>query len=73
MSMGNIISAHNKRVIGESQVTPDEALPCNFRKKMDCPLDGLCRRKAIIYQASVKAQDMNMRSYVGLCKTEFKT
>ena len=71
--MGQIISAHKKRVLGESQVTPNEAPPCNCRKKMDCPLDGQCRRKATIYQPSVKAQDMNMRNYVGLCETEFKT
>ena len=68
LGIGHIILVHNKHILGESQVTPDEAPPCNCRKKMNCLLDSQCQRKATIYQALVKSQDMNMQNYVGLCR-----
>ena len=67
--MGHIILAQNRRVLGESQVTLDETLHAIVGKI--CPFDGQCHRKAIIYQGTVKAQ--NMQNYVGLCETKFKT
>ena len=52
---------HKKCILGKSQATPEEAPPCNCRKKMDCQLDGQGSR----YEYA--------KFYVGLCETEFKT
>ena len=32
-------------------------LPCNCRSKTECPLNGKCRKKGIIYKASISSDD----------------
>ena len=45
---------------------------CNCRNKNECPLDGKCREKEIVYQAQVKSS-AGVETYVGVTETEFKT
>ena len=46
-NVGNIIKSHNKKLINSSN---HHEQPCNCRKKEDCPLEGKCRTKNIIYK-----------------------
>ena len=44
---------------------------CNCKKKEECPLEGNCLAKGIVYQAQVTAAGKT-ETYVGLTSTEFK-
>ena len=68
--MADILSAHNKKLL-KSHNGKSEFKPCNCRYKPSCPLNGNCRDKAIVYQATVQAKDQS-KNYIGLCETEFK-
>ena len=65
-----IISAHNAKILNEK--TPDP--PCNCLDKDTCPLDGSCRAKNIVYQATLTTEENppSVETYVGLSATEFK-
>ena len=69
-NMADILSAHNKKLLKSHNGKP-EFKPCNCRYKPSCPLNGNCRDKAIVYQATVQAKDQS-KNYIGLCETEFK-
>ena len=49
-----------------------EAEGCNCRRKAECPLEGKCKAKEVVYQAVVEA-DGNKESYVGITEKMFKT
>ena len=68
-NMADILSAHKKLL--KSHNGKPEFKPCNCRYKPSCPLNGNCRDKAIVYQATVQAKDQS-KNYIGLCETEFK-
>jgi len=59
-------------VIKENQITESKIPSCNCRNNNECPLNGTCRNKEVVYQATVKTQSTK-RKYIGLCETEFKT
>ena len=67
----NKIDSHNKRKLSDSAIEPGK--PCNCRNKDNCPLNGECREKNIIYQATVAAENNRTETYIGLTSTEFKT
>ena len=69
--MMSIINNHNKKLLHPH--TNDKDLPCNCRNLHDCPLNGKCRTKSIIYKASVSAPNSPTQHYFGCCETEFKT
>ena len=64
------VEAHNKRLL-KSHNGKSEFKPCNCKYKRPCPLNGNCRDKAIVYQATVQTKDQS-KNYIGLCETEFK-
>ena len=66
--MANIISAHNKSIIANVERTTKE---CNCRVPTNCPLEGQCQTKNIVYQATVTSQKGSY-IYIGACDTEFK-
>ena len=68
--MADILSTHNKKLLKSHNGKP-EFKPCNCMYKPSCPLNGNCRDKAIVYQATVQAKDQS-KNYIGLCETEFK-
>ena len=46
---------------------------CNCRAKIECPLNGLCLSKNIVYQAEVTALDNNeLKHYIGITANPFK-
>ena len=71
-NMASILSDHNARVCGNDQ---DEELQrnCNCRKPDDCPLNGQCLRREIVYQATVETDDGALPMiYIGASGTSFK-
>ena len=70
-NMANIIKNHNTKILNRSPETNE--LPCNCRIKSECPLNGKCRTKSIVYKASIAATNLPAKHYFGLCETEFKT
>ena len=66
-----IISSHNKKIL---HVTAPP-LPCNCRKKEDCPMvDGQCRVENIISRATITPREPTEKTetYVGMTKSVFK-
>ena len=71
-NMAAILSRHNKTILASKNT--NEHLPCNCRRKAECPLNGDCRRKAIVYKASISTDSNDPpKSYYGYCETEFKS
>ena len=70
-NMMSIINNHNKKLLHPH--TNDKDLPCNCRNLPDCPLNGKCRTKSIIYKASISVSNSPTKHYFGCCETEFKT
>ena len=69
-NMGQIIQAHNKKIINNNNSKPEER--CNCIKKNECPLPGKCTAKNIIYRAKVKSPN-ETKEYIGLTSITFKT
>jgi hypothetical protein len=74
-NMKNIVENHNKNILAgsTSTITTPEERACNCRQPANCPLDGDCLRKSVIYQAAVTTQDNNTETYIGLTEGPFKT
>ena len=69
----SIIQNSNKMKQNENNESqPMETKDCNCKIKNQCPVNGQCRRKNIIYQATVNCEGKN-ETYIGLASTEFKT
>ena len=65
-----IIQSHNKRITSD---VPTETVTCNCRVKDNCPLNGKCLTKSIIYKCDVTAPEIGKKSYIGLTEGEWKT
>ena len=78
----NIIDSHNKKIrqrqnetnissTKDQQKKPEKT--CNCRKPAECPLNGNCLEKSVIYQATItNTDDGSTETYIGLTKNEFK-
>ena len=66
-----IITAHNKKILRKADPQPPPG--CNCRDKKACPLDGQCKTRGIVYQATVTRKDNNKKeTYIGMTDTTFK-
>ena len=71
-NMSVIISSHNKKVLGEKQPATAE-VQCNCRVKVNCPLDGKCLDRSVIYKCHVKSHENDEGAhYIGLTEGTFK-
>ena len=69
-NMASIINAHNKKVAGPTS-SPTEA-GCNCRGGTNnCPLNGKCLTKCLVYKCKVTGGTGN-KEYIGLTATSFK-
>ena len=68
--MKNLIKQHNSKILSEAKTHQEKS--CNCRNKSNCPLNGNCQVKTIVYKATVTTQD-NYRIYYGTSEGEFKT
>ena len=71
-NIGSIISGHNKRVL-EEKTTRNER-QCNCRNPENCPLNGQCLAKGILYEAAVNSNipGYEERLYKGITDRCFK-
>ena len=68
-NLGNIIKSHNKKLItSNNQIT----LPCNCRRKKECPLEGKCRTNDVVYKCIASATDFSNKVYLGTAQGGFK-
>ena len=67
----NQINSINRKLLQDKQSDDNNKL-CNCRKKSDCPLNGKCLTKSIIYEAKVTTDDNEERTYVGSTANTFK-
>ena len=74
--MKNKINQHNRQVIHNvTQQTPtNNVAGCNCLDGNNCPLDGNCLEKDILYLGVVKSDIRNYseKIYKGVCSTSFK-
>ena len=68
-SIKNIISKHNKKLLKRPDV--ENAQKCNCVTPDNCPLNGMCLSKAIVYKANVPAEEVS-NFYFGLTEPAFK-
>lgn len=68
-----IIDGMNREKLGKQEASNHRStMPCNCRNKKECPLNGGCRVKEVVYQATVEAAG-ERETYVGVTENEFKT
>ena len=61
-NVASIIKSHNKKLIN----TPiKNTVPCNCRKKHECPLDGKCRAENIVYKCIASLHGYPNKVYLG--------
>ena len=72
-NMQAIINRHNKTLLAKNgKINTTSSKTCNFRVKADCPLQGNCLVKSIVYQATLESSDAGPKIYYGSCSTTFK-
>ena len=68
-NLWSIIKTHNEKVTNE-KITPRDQ--CNFKNKSDCPLDGNCQTKDIIYKCIASTTVNPDKICLGTAKGNFK-
>lgn len=68
-NMGRIIKSHNKKI---TTTQKSENLDCNCRQKQNCPLNGKCRQKNVIYKCVASVPNKPDKVYIGLTEGEWK-
>ena len=68
-NVASIIKSHNKKLINTSI---KNTLPCNCRKKYECPLDGKCRAENIVYKCVASLHGYPNKVYLGTTEGNFK-
>ena len=69
-NVSRIISSHNKKILNPKPIENQKS--CNCRKKTDCPLNGNCLEKEVIYKCKVNAPNSDSKHYIGLTANSFK-
>ena len=69
-NMNNIINAHNKRILHPTNASNIPS--CNCRKKDECPLEGKCLQRNVIYKCQVSTNEDECVSYIGCTENTFK-
>ena len=65
------INSHNKKILHQ---VPQNNQGCNCRTKSECPLEGNCRQKNVVYKCDVNSTTPNKPvTYIGCTGQEFKS
>ena len=58
-NMNNILNNHNKRLLNELIVNDRSpyVASCNCRSKDECPIDGSCDSRNVLYQACISTME----------------
>ena len=73
-NMNAVIKSHNQKVIRQATNRPCDEEPqtnCNCRNKPQCPLQGRCLDRAIVYKATIQHGNAE-KAYYGLAGGPFK-
>ena len=73
LNIRSIITQHNKQMLNLVSSTDTETPPCNCHNKHNCPLEGKCHTKCVIYKTSICTPNSKTMSYYGCCETDFET
>ena len=72
----SVISKHNKRVLNNMNGTKAKSgiqRNCNCRSHEECPLQGSCLTKSIVYKAEVMLKEsQEVKQYIGMTANTFK-
>ena len=75
-NVGQILKAHNKKITQQQQQQQAENVQqnktCNCRDSSQCPMQGNCQAKSLVYQATVTTDKQQSFTYIGLTEHEFK-
>ncbi len=67
-----VISNHNRHLL-EKRNEPSTDKNCNCRARNECPLNGKCLTKSIVYKAEITATDVGeTKEYIGMTAGTFK-
>ncbi|GFR72572.1 inositol hexakisphosphate and diphosphoinositol-pentakisphosphate kinase 2 [Elysia marginata] len=71
----NIITNHNKAILKSKENQNSTEKLCNCRIKNECPLEGKCLQKCVVYQATIKQKKKpeQVDTYIGITENHFKT
>ena len=68
---------NNKTILkrnNHQQTQQSNTITCNCRRPSECPTDGKCLTKSVVYQAEVTTTDNDkIQTYIGVTANEFKT
>ena len=71
-NMNTHISRHNNRILNPDAGEEDKPCDCT---RMECPMNGNCGKRNVVYQATVTSNDGKVEHYVGvaaLFKSRYK-
>ena len=66
------INGHNEKILQPKPAEPQRLYNCLVKE--DCPLNALCLKSIILYQATIKCNDSKYKQmrYKGICETTLK-
>ena len=70
-NLGRKISAHNRKILEADRNREGANEPC-VCTKFECPVEGKCTQRGVIYNATIKREDGITDTYIGLCEPTFK-
>ena len=72
-NLERIVKKHNNKILNSKPVNTTKK-DCNCRKKTNCPLQGCCRVKSVVYKATIMPKDKpdDKKFYIGVAKTDIK-
>jgi len=65
------VDSHNQKINNPRQ--EENERKCNCRRTTQCPLNGECLTKSVVYQADVHSQNSKVMTYYGLTERPFKS
>ena len=72
-NMASIIRSHNNKRITKQHTAEAPRKMCNCRIKSNCPLQGSCQSRGIVYNAKVTVDNDPAMNYIGLTDNAFKS
>ena len=63
------ISNHNHELVSNDLAASAQ---CNCKNEKECPLDGKCLVKNIVYKAEITSQNGTVKTYIGMTSNSFK-
>ena len=73
-NMKSKINSHNKKLLNPTNVSDESKQICNCVRTENCPMNGNCLKKEIVYIAKINSNLPNYteKEYKGVCATTFK-